>query len=434
MDLAGKYLLYLYVALVPLMKIPKLSFMGDKLQYCDLIFVPLFIIFTIKAVKGKSEMIRDKIFVFIIILAFVSVLSLFSSPYKNEVYLDTLGLLYLLAVYFVITNLMMGRKTLLGVNSILSISGALISLLGIIFFISYNFFNMRWLAPFMYAKVSDTQTALLPFRRSASLLTLPEMFVNFGLLGLACLFILQNKQHKKAARSIVNLLIVIVILAAFLAFGRSLIGMMLLCSALAFRARKRSPISYCIFIICVSIFSFLFLSAAILWFYTIVPASFSIDASGMARLSFNARWDTRYYLAKAGLIMGSRHPWLGSGLGSFTNHFSTFLSQEDLSALASRRGEPIDSMRIDPHSLYFGAIAEIGWVGLFLLLSFFLCIIARLGKRIRTEYACYVFFFAVLGYLINGLFVDVMSMRSLWLVLSLGTSFVHLSGEGQERR
>lgn len=426
-------LLYLYLILVPLMRMPKLSFMGDKLQYCDLAFVPLFSIFIITALKGKSRITRDKSWILPAALAFISGLSLLNSPYKKEVYYDTLGLFYLVAVFFVITNLADNRKILLWSDAILSISGVLISLLGIIFFTFYNFFNMKWLAPFMYARVTDTQTAVLPFHRSASLLTLPEMFVNFSLLSLAGLFILQNRQRTARAKTIAVLSAAVVVLATFLAFGRSSIGLMLLCCATTFRLRKKNMASYCIFLLCVILFLFLFISAAILWFYTIAPSSFFIDSGGMAHLLFNTNLDTRYYLAKAGLIMGNRHPWLGSGLGSFTNHFSAFLPPKDLSALAARRGEPIESLRIDPHSLYYGAIAEIGWLGLLILLSFIFLVLRKLQKRIREEYACYVFFFAILGFLINGLFVDVLSMRSLWLALSLGMAYAHLTQERQEK-
>lgn len=413
------------------MRMPKLPFMGDKLQYCDLAFVPLFVIFIITALKSKSKIMRDKSWFLPVALALASSLSLFHSPYKKEVYYDTLGLFYLVALFFVIAGLAKDRKMLIRADTILSISGALVSLLGIIFFTFYNFYNMKWLSPFMYARVTDTQTALLPFRRSASLLTLPEMFVNFSLLSLASLFILLDKQRTTRAKAIVGLSVAVVISATFLAFGRSSIGLMLLCCAVTFRFRKKNIASYCLFTLCVILFFFLFISAAILWFYTIAPSSFFIDNSGIAHLLFNTKWDTRYYLAKAGLIMGNSHPWLGSGLGSFTNHFSAFLSPYDLSSLAARRGEPIESLRIDPHSLYFGAIAEIGWLGLLILLSFLFSVLRRLQKGMKGEYACYVFFFAIAGFLINGLFVDVLSMRSLWLALSLGTAYAHLSREGQ---
>ncbi|MCX5694992.1 MAG: O-antigen ligase family protein [Candidatus Omnitrophica bacterium] len=432
----SQYLLFLYLFLVPFMKVPKFAFMGDKIQYCDLVFIPLFFILLISVLRKKIKLVKDSKVVLLILLAVLATVSLFNSPVKSEVYFNVAGMIYLICVYFVITNLVTDKKTLYIAIFIFSITLLFISILGILFFILFNFFNINSLSFFMYGNVTDIQSALLPFSRSSSLLCSPEMYVNFTVLGVSCMSI-YYAATKKYDQRVLGISTALVLVGIILAFSRSFVGVLLVLSAVTFLFRKRSRLLYFIFIICVCLFIVLVLSAIFLWFFTVMPVSFSVDKStGYGHIVFNTGWDTRYYLAKAALRMGVDHPFLGYGLGSFTNNFSLFMSQADLSALMVRRGVPLELLRIDPHSLYFGVIAEMGFLGLIMLMCFFTLILSKLwkatklacGDRIMTL-ACYVYFFCIIGYLINGFFADVLSMRFLWVSLSLGVASANITRE-----
>lgn len=436
-------LIYLYLIFLPLMKIPKISFMGEKMQYADLIFIPLSFLFLYKLVKEKFRFMISKINIYFFILTIISFLSFYHSQLKQEILLDFFGLVYLVFLYFTFTSLINKDTEFIKINKVLFITTVFISISGILLFTLYNFFHLSILSSFFYKKAPGMQSALVPFSRISSFLNLPEMYINFILLGLASAFVyrehlLDAKLFNLSRRRLVDVGILVIILSAFFAFSRSLIGVLFFLTMITGFRKKTKPISI-LHIFCLVVFLILFLSTIITWFYTIYPISFSIDeTTKVARLSFNSNFDARLYLTKAALAIGQTHPFLGLGLGTFTNHFINFLSLKDVMALSAIRQVPPSLLRLDPHSLYFGAIAEIGFFGMIILIFTFATILNKLVRSYKESQewfykkSCYIFLSAILSFLLNGFFVDILSMRSFWVLLSFGMTAVNLSKKGSQ--
>ena len=429
-------LIYIYILFLPFMKLPKLPFMADKIQYADLIFIPLFIIFMIRLYKEKAKIIPDKIGIFLLLLVVTAFLSFLRSSLKQEILPDFIGLIYLVLLYFVFTSSITKYEEFVKINAFLFVVTLIISIFGIITSIFYNIFNTKALSLFFYDKAINSQSSFVPFSRPSSFLVSPEMFINFMLLGLASAFLYRNNLHNLniAKRRIIDLGITLIIFSVLFAFSRSLVGLMLFLVLMAFRFTKKKPLGLAVRIVTLTVFILLFFSASIFWVLTIYPVSFSVDKiNRIANLSFNYNFDTRFYLAKAALAIGKEYPFLGLGMGLFTDNFTKFLSKKDVMVLSAIRQTPPSLLKLDPHSVYFGAIAELGYLGITMVLFIFIFILHKVIKSFRLSVdfhlkdTCYIFLSAILGYLLNGFFADILSMRSFWILMSLGVIGANLS-------
>ena len=433
-------LIYLYIIFLPLMKLPKLSFMGNKIQYADLIFIPLFLLYLFRLFQRRFKaVVRDRIDLSLILLIVISFLSFFHASAKKDIFLDFAGIVYLVSLYFVFTNFINKKQIFDRANFFLFVATLFVSISGILIAIFYYIFNIEKLSYFFYARTFGTQSSLVPFARTSSFLNLPEMFIGFILLGLSSAFVYRNSLRKVSLskRRLVDFCIALIILSAFFAFSRSLVGLMLFLTLITFRFSKKSFFSSMLRIFCLFGFILLFSSAIIVGAFAVYPVSLSLDnITGIANFSFNCSLHTRVYLTKAALAIGREHPFLGLGLGSFTNHFRKFLSKGDIVALSSIRQIQPSLLKIDPHSLYFGAIAEIGYLGTSALLFMLFCFLSRIitayklaNNNFYFRNSCYIYLSALLGYLLNGFFVDILSIRSFWVLLSLGIISANLAGQ-----
>lgn len=432
-------LIFLYIVLLPLMKIPKPDFMGAKLQYADLIFIPIFIIYLFRIFKDKAGLLKDKINISLLLLVLVFFVSFLFSPLgpRNSFFLDFAGLVYLISLFLALTYFVNGKELLVKISFLLFIVTLIISCTGIIITLLYNVFRVEALSYFLFEKAANAQSALVPFARPSSFLTLPEMFINFVLLGLsgAFLYRIQLGNEDFAKQVFVDLGIAVILLSSFMACSRSLAGVMLFLTLLTFYFLKKKGIArFILRFICCGCFIALLLSLVFFWVFTVYPLSFSID-QGQAHLSFNTNLDTRVYLAKAVLAIGIKFPFFGLGPGSFAENFTNFLSRNNLLRLADIRHVAPEQLKIDPHSLYLGTLAEAGFLGVAALLLFFAFLFFKVIKAYRLSLslkpfyrdACFVSLAVFLGLLLNGFFVDLLSMRSFWVSLSLVAVAANLS-------
>ncbi len=431
-------LFYLYIIFLPLMNIPKPQFMGTKIQYVDLIFIPIFALFINELFKGKFRLISERLDFSFLILAVVSFVSLLHSPFKNIAVWDTAGLFYLVSLYFVFTRFINSQDSFRMIISLLFVTAIFVSIAGIVIFLLANVFKVGMPHNFIYGKSIGEQSAIVPFARPASLLSLPEMFINFSLLGLAAGFIYRSYcVGSKKARKLADFSLAIIILSVFLSFSRSLVGVMFFLTAASFYFLRNNFTGRVLKILSLAVFLILLCSTLLIWVVVIYPLDFTIDrVTGIANLSFNTNWDTRVYLAKAASAIAKVHPFLGLGLGSYAGNFIRFLSQSDISKLLAIRPQDASNLRIDPHSLYFGALAEMGFLGVIAVLFIFRGLFSKMKSAFRfpagskiTKDSCFILLAAFAGFLLNGFFVDILSMRSFWVLMALGSAAANLANQ-----
>lgn len=388
------------------MTLAKPAFMGSKVQYSDLIFVPLAFLFLFRVFLGKAKSAGLRLLLPVTPLVLVCFLSLLRSFDPRASLPDFIGLVYLVLLYFVLVSLLGGALKFRRVATLQAMLTCFVSLSGIFFWVLYKFFGAGWVSRFLF--IGRDKSALIQSVRVSSYLALPEMFTNFLLLGLACLFTLAGVLTGMS-RKLVFYGIVLTVVSAFLALSRSLAGVMLFLALASFTLKYKG--SAVMRYLCAGAFISLLLFAVFTSVFVVYPVSFSKGPAGTGFVpNFNSNLDIRVDLAKAALGFGAAHPFAGIGLGSFTGQ-----------------------MQLDPHSLYFGAIAETGWLGLAAMLFFFAMYLYGIKRVERLtagnefiKYAGIFFPAAIYGYLLNGLFVDVLSMRSLWVCLALGAAAARL--------
>lgn len=124
-----------------------------------------------------------------------------------------------------------------------------------------------------------------------------------------------------------------------------------------------------------------------------------------------------YSRVSYGLLKGiaweawGRHPWVGGGLGTFPQ-----------AVAAAFRAGRIHYTTADPHSTWWGALAETGLIGTLGLLLWWSAVI-RLGRRAdqHTPHRWRVVapLAGLVGLLVNSPHVDIMHFRFLWVAVAL---------------
>lgn len=131
--------------------------------------------------------------------------------------------------------------------------------------------------------------------------------------------------------------------------------------------------------------------------------SSSLDTSSLARLDF----------VTVSLEMASQHPFLGAGVGSFATY-----SSDQIGRFGSSY----------PHNLFLQALAELGIVGLVVLIALVLYCFIRSVVTLPQSPLNLPFFTLACGMVINGLFShSLYDFRLLWAAL-IGTASLAVAG------
>ncbi|MCX5712316.1 MAG: hypothetical protein NTY47_04520, partial [Candidatus Omnitrophica bacterium] len=128
-------------------------------------------------------------------------------------------------------------------------------------------------------------------------------------------------------------------------------------------------------------------------------------------------------------------PLVGVGLGMYNQRQASYIRWGDLEKPYHqifpdlKKENESAYRRTDPHSLYFGMGAESGLLGLGAMLIFFL-LLARLfyrkikeGADNQNRYIYVVFLAGLAGFLFNGLYLDMLTVRSFWLMFAMGAAY-----------
>lgn len=410
-----------YLVLLPFMNLPKPAFMADKLQYADLMFIPIMAVYIFKAIKGKVRIITDSADVFLLLFIAAAALSFLNSADKRASVLDTLGIVYLAAMYFVFTHFISDENKIRKAAGLIFGMASICAITGLISFVCHKFLNAGWAGNFLF--ISHDKSAMVSSARISSFLKMPEMFTAYMLLGLACGFVYRG-YLENAKRRAADIIIFMIISTCVLSFSRSLAGIMLFLSMASVYFVKGSPWKRSVAVACAGAFIFTFLFAVFTSIFMVYPVECRRNGiNGSAKLNVNLNYDTRVYLAKAAARISAQHPFVGIGPGSFSARFAQYLDVNETLGLAGAMGVNLSGLAVDPHSFYFGTIAELGWPAFSILILFFIILAAGLkGNDTR-----FLLLAGILAYMLDGLFLDILSIRFFWVLISLYVASVRLA-------
>jgi len=422
-------LFLLYLLLLPLMCLPRPFPLGNKIQYADILFAAFFLLWLFYALIFKKARLPTGNL--LIALGLLIAVNLFSCVFSKKISVslpDFIGLLYLTALFIAAFSILREKKMFEKSIRLIFVVSFAVSLLGLASFAAFMLGKCSWAMRFLlYVPV---RASIIPFPRIDSTLVFPEMFIIFSHLGLVSgMSLLALNKNKKLAAAVI-LGIVIILITAAIAYSRPLVGFFFAFSSMLFlkkSARYLLPLK-----IMIALFTaFLLLSAIITSIWIIYPVEVFKDTSAeLLTVNIHTSPDIRVFLRDAAVNIALRHPFFGIGQGVFTDEAKHYI---DFSAAKNTlRINNFDTLALDPHSAYFGALAETGLLGLGAIWLFLFFLLrtawASINKAPASDWrtiSAY-FFWGFIGYIITGVFVDILSIRSFWLLgaLLLSASYI----------
>ena len=423
-------LLFLYLILVPIMQVPWLPLVGQKIQYSDLIFPIIFGVWLIGLLQKRYSIRIDKFDFFILVLLILFALSVAFSTNRLKSGIEYIGILYVFCVYFLIKQLVLDTNTWWRVINLWAIVGLIVSLIGIggYFGITLtgklNYFVKTYVfGHFLGPRICST------FRNPNMLATYLHLPIVFGFI------LLRRRQELKQKSSWIYLLIAICLLGAFLTKTRILAGIFLSIFLILMLPQKSKLLlcsRYLTFVIC--IFGSLFVFANTVWW--LFPINIKTNEQTLS-IEFNLTPFTYYNYNKAALAMIKNRPLLGVGIGMYNENLKDYVNKEELASTFHvvypdyEKGKDPYTLKImrrgmDPHSTYLGWGAETGLLSLFVIVAMFFYYNLRMIFQFRREansfnkYIIWCFLAGICGFLLNGFYIDILTMRHFWIFIGMG--------------
>jgi len=162
----GLIVFQVYILLLPIYEIPKLSVSGyleefiKKIEYVDLLLVLLFLLLA----KDIYQYIKNKKNKPLIIILFIVVVSWIISAIYSWTYiglLDTLGLMMLILLFLVVAVLAEKKRYFIIINRTNFYTVAVMSLIGIIMFIAKYFIDVKIFDPYFAEQYSGNAAVFM---------------------------------------------------------------------------------------------------------------------------------------------------------------------------------------------------------------------------------------------------------------------------------
>lgn len=425
-------LVYLYAISIPCMDHFIFIFCGKKVLYADFIFAFLFILLVVKYLSGKVKIdfAGLKYQVFILPLLFTA--SFLNSSSLSNSGTELIGLIYLLIVFIVVINVLKDRRKMRFVSGIYFITAAIVSSIGL-FSLSKAMIwggskNNSFLSYGSMESVAHHFPRLdLTFGSANMALTYLHIAMIFGI------FILLT-ETKKSIKLLIALLLGIVCMAAFFTGSRRLTGFMLTVFILLCW-HGRGMICAASKHLSLLLFIFLLIASIVTSIWVVFPVSISRnEANKSLSITSSYAYSVHYLLPIVSLKMFKEHPFIGVGYGTFNRNFKEYVDWDWLESSFGFDAYPDyvqlvkeKKLNFDPHSVFFGMLAETGLVGFAALIFFLTSYAYRLVKRLYKSqihsydnilYGC--IFAGFVGFVCNALTLDILSMRHFWFMLAIG--------------
>lgn len=421
----------------------------QRVQISDIFFLFLFLVFIFKMFKGyfNLEFTSLKLPLALVVLSFF--VSSLHSQKPIISFIESFIIIYLIVMYLIVINTVTSNKIMLSCLKLWVFAAVVVALLGIGGMILANLGFNNTLVRF-YPGFLDKKFRLI------STMSLPNMtYSYFHISFFLCLGLLVNQKHR-LGKILYSLAIFFVILAILFTFSRGWSALLLgMAVFIGFSPlTKKLPYKFIsLFLFVVSLIIFIFVQSFVT-FATDPNFAFKYghDERYKVEHGFSAKNEllksdaifeqgkpyerldlsvvflpgVHWYLKKAAVNLWLRHPLLGVGPGMFNEEFAK-LKESGVIYIPS--GAPA----FDPHSTYFGMLAEQGLFGLFCLFILFFCFLKELiraFKKVKDPYLKNIILCCIsvfIGFLDFGINVDILSFRWVWFFIGLSMVIIRIS-------
>jgi len=409
-------LLTLYILLLGFGTRFSLSLFGKQIQPADLFFVIVLIVTLSKKSLRSSTSIGG---VLIIMLAFLFISSVFSTNLPVSI-VEFISIFYLAVMYLWVSGIDFNeRRFKLLLNVWVWMNGAL-CVLGLAGLVIYSI----WGKDTRLVQNYPVMKSIFPFARIAATFPTMNMFASFLHVGVVFLLVLVAWERRRASYILPAVLIFICLL--FTA-SRNLLGIAVTVF-LAILPLKNKPYLSLFKYLASAISLVLFFLVTVTTIWCVFPAKINFNKeNGAFSLSVNTVPSLYSLLNKMALKMAADKPFTGVGPGMFDKNLVDRLDWNEAKDIYEAYGSVGRDNLIDPHSTYLGWAAEAGIPFVLAVLGLFY-LIGRLMWRGHRACAdsfsggfCYVCLCGLIGFAVNGFYIDILTMRHFWLMLGLGT-------------
>ncbi|MCL4457685.1 MAG: O-antigen ligase family protein [Nitrospirae bacterium] len=415
-----------------------LSGISEKLQLSEIIFLIIFICALIRFIIEKrriywSPFIKPMI-VYLSIVAFSITISV--SP-RNSL-IEFIGLLYLV-VFFLLWINIVDTKELLNYAVrwwiIVSVAVSIIGLSGVILAYGFGINNIfvKYFGKHPY--VEDIYRVCSTFFQNE------KFFSSYLLISIALTLSLALHEKNRSKRIFLLGIVLLFSINVFFTYSRSIVGILLAAYMVIFGSRVVSEQSKkrfvkvskrlgAAFIIAVWVLVLFFSYVQLIDMSSNTMALFDLPENmkepfyyrpdiGIKQTEITLHYNYTYYLLlkQYALKMLAERPLMGVGGGAFIEQMKNY----------SRDGKaPRDYLLFDPHSTFFGALAEIGIIGFIALMYLWFSIMVPLKNRLKSSvmqpdfHLILAFYAATVGFFVQGSDIDIMNFRFLWLLFGFG--------------
>lgn len=427
-------LLYLYVLLIPMMQVPYLPIVAHKIKYCDIVFLALFITWLAQLLRGKRKIEQTPLLIPLALMLVSFLFSFAGSTRRFDSAIEFAGMAYLGALYFLLTQIIISEdiwwrviKVWVAVSLAVAAAGLygyILSVLGVKGSIFIQQVNI----------LGRLDTSLL--HRVCSTFGTAGMLAAYLNVSIAFAFILAGGSGTLSGLK--RVADIFLISAAYFITGiltkaRGIAGISLSVFLILMAYRSKNNIfrflraSFFVYLI------FILFMVIVTTTWTVFPVKFNSESAGRVMpIQFNTAPSLYLALNVSAINMVKAHPFCGVGMGMYNYRSYEYddpkISAEayDMMGIPRVKGE----VGFDPHSTYLGWAAETGLVGLSFILLFIVSAIYSLYrgmvlyKNHRFLYVCILAGMA--GLIINGFFIDILTMRHFWFMIAVGMTLLQL--------
>lgn len=434
-------LLWLFFILIPVMRVPSLPLVKQKIQYSEIVFVLLFVVWVLRYLNGKEKLQKVPAGFALIVMLSIFLLSFINSRGWLISSITFLGIFYLVCLYFLITQLVTFEdmwwrllKCWVLISLILAVTGIcayLISFLGV----DHDYLLAKH--DFYRSVNSGLSTRIISiFRHPAMLATYMHVSIVFS-------FILAVKSDVHAEKILSYICIALFIITAILTKTRINAGialtLFLIAVTLPYENYIISFAKYFSFLYAITLF--ILVSSLTVWW--ILPVTIHKAANNDTIVfEVNSIQQPYFIMHKTGLKIIKDHPLIGVGMGMFNFESARYITWEEskkpwhvIYPHITEKDESMYKRGTDPHSTYIGWGSETGLLGLGGILFFFIQIIRALVMRIKSDkdminsFIYKAMLAGLVGFLLNGWYINILTLRHFWILLSMTAIYMQLNSK-----
>jgi len=424
-------ILWIYILLLPLTGVAHFKLGPKRIGYIDFIFVIVLVLWLLKYLSGKVQFQRSSLELPLLLLLVSFSCSFINSRNLFDSLIELAGLIYLILLFLLVINVVSNQQKFCYILRLFLFVSTVVSLGGLFFF-ALALISGETSRFLFYTTIESVAHHFPRIRFTFEGPNMMATYLHVSIIAGIILFILEKNRN---ARFLITSCIIIILIAAIFTGSRRFTGLLLTAFIILCWYGKGKVISVLKYVFLFGFIVF-FIASLVTSIWVLFPLEITKDVDAKTvGLQVHRAYSIHFLQLSTALLMFKQHPLIGVGFGTYHRHFKDYVDwQWARSSLGFAAYPeliaPVEdkTLILDPHSLCLGTLAETGIIGFVGLLYFLIAYFIMLKKKIKgysrkgnlRTIACGCLLAGFIGFLLNGIVTDILSMRHFWFMLALG--------------